>query len=74
MNPVLLAQLIAAVGQVGLPLVEKLLSDIRLGKTETTVTPEDVAEVSRLAHQTAAEIFARSGVALPPPAGPTIGA
>lgn len=65
MSPVLLAQLISAVGTVGLPLVTKLMGDINAGRAQTTVTVEDLAELSRLSQLTAAEIFARHGVTAP---------
>lgn len=65
MNPVLLAQLINTVGTVGLPLVQKLLADIEAGRTQTTVTAADLAELQRLAQQTSAEIIRRAGVVLP---------
>ncbi len=65
MNPVLLAQLINTVGTVGLPLVAKLMEDAKAGRTATTVTAEDLLELHRLANQTAADIFANQGVALP---------
>ncbi len=68
MNPILLAQLISAVGTIGLPLVQKLMEDINAGRTVTTVTPADLAELDRLSKLTAAQIFARVGVTPPPPA------
>lgn len=66
MNPILVAQLISAVGTVGLPLVQKLMADVNAGRTVTTVTPEDVGEVHRLSQLSAAAIFKAAGVALPP--------
>lgn len=68
MNPVLLAQLISSLGTVGLPLVQQIMEDIKAGRTQTTVAPEDIAEVIRLSKQTAADIFARMGVTPPPAA------
>lgn len=65
MNPVLLAQLINTLGTVGLPLITKLMADIEAGKTQTTVTAADLAELERLCKQSAAEIFARAGVKTP---------
>ncbi len=65
MNPVLLAQLINTVGTIGLPLVQKLMGDIAAGRTQTTVTVEDIAELDRLSKQTAAEIFRKAGVTPP---------
>lgn len=68
MNPILLAQLISTVGTVGLPLVQKIMGDIQAGRTATTVTIEDLAELDRLSKLTAAEIFRRAGVDAPPAA------
>lgn len=65
MNPILLAQLIQTLGSVGLPIITKLLADIEAGKTATTVTSADTAEVTRLNGLTAAAIFQKEGVALP---------
>lgn len=62
-----MAQLINTVGTVGLPLVAKLMSDIKAGKTQTTVTPEDLLELKRLSDQTSADIYAKLGI-VPPPA------
>lgn len=67
MSPLLLAQLIAQLGTVGIPLIAKLIADIQAGKTATTVTPEDLAELARLAAQQAEDIYKRLGI-LPPPA------
>lgn len=65
MNPVLLAQLLNTLGTVGLPLVQKLMADIEAGRTQTTVTAEDLAELERLSKLTAADIFRRAGVEQP---------
>lgn len=65
MNPILLAQLINTVGTVGLPLVQKLMKDIEAGRTQTTVTADDLSELERLAKQSAAEIFKKAGVTPP---------
>lgn len=67
MNPVLLANLIAQLGTVALPLISKLMGDITAGRTATTVTPEDLLELKRLSDQTAEDIYARLGIAPPPP-------
>jgi hypothetical protein len=67
MNPILLAELIRAVGTIGLPLVMKLKADIDAGRTKTTVTDEDLAELARLSALTAADIFKRAGVEPPTP-------
>lgn len=66
MDPILLAQLINTVGTVGLPLIAKLMGDIKAGKTQTTVTPEDLLELKRLADQSAADIYRRLGLTPPP--------
>ena len=66
MNPILLASLIQILGTEGIPLILKLKNDIESGKTATTVTDADLAELARLAKQTSADIFARVGVTLPP--------
>lgn len=68
MNPVLLAQLLSTLGTVGLPLIQKLMGDINAGRTATTVTIEDLAELDRLSKLTAAEIFRKAGVI--PPSSP----
>ena len=65
MNPVLLAQLINTLGTVGLPLVQKLVADVEAGRTATTVTAADLAELDRLSRLTAAQILATEGVTLP---------
>lgn len=67
MNPALLANLILELGTVGIPLIIKLKNDIEAGKTATTVTDADLAELARLSALTAAEIFRAAGVT--PPAG-----
>jgi hypothetical protein len=68
MDPILLSQLISTLGTVGLPLIAKLMQDIKAGKTQTTVTPEDLLELKRLADQTSADIYAKLGITPPPPA------
>lgn len=70
MNPLLLAQLLSTLGTVGLPLITKLMGDINAGRTATTVTVEDLAELDRLSKQSAEDIYKRLGI-LPPPADPT---
>lgn len=65
MNPILLAELIRQVGTVGIPLILQLWKDIQDGRTVTTVTPEQLAEVHRLSSQTSADLYARAGVPLP---------
>lgn len=70
MNPVLLAQLINTLGTVGIPYIIKLMGDINAGRTATTVTPEDLAELKRLSDETAEGIYKRLGVTPPPPDAP----
>lgn len=72
MTPLLLAQLLAQFGTVGIPLIGKLVSDINSGKTATTVTPEDLAELNRLASQSAQDIYMRLGIFPPPNAAAPI--
>lgn len=67
MNPVIIAQIIAQLGSVGLPLLEKLIADIEAGRTHSTVTAADIAEVNRLAALKASDILASIGVTLPSP-------
>jgi DNA invertase Pin-like site-specific DNA recombinase len=65
MNPVILAQLLNTLGTVGLPLVQKLMKDIEAGRTQTTVTAEDIAELERLSKQSAADLFKKAGITAP---------
>jgi adenosylcobinamide amidohydrolase len=69
MNPVLLANLLAELGTVGIPLIIKLKTDIEASKTATTVTDADLAELARLSSLTSASIFAAAGVT--PPSAPS---
>ncbi len=71
MNPALLASLINVVGTTGLPLIAQLMTDIKTGKSATTVTPEDLMELHRLSTLTSADILAKQGIVLPPVAPPT---
>lgn len=66
MNPVLLASLIQILGTQGIPLILKLKGDIEAGRTATTVTDADLAELARLASLTSAQIFAAAGVPVVP--------
>jgi hypothetical protein len=68
MSPVLLAQLISTLGTVGLPLIARLIEEVKAGKTQTTVTAEDLLELHRLSNLKAADIFAKQGAPLPPAA------
>lgn len=69
MNPILLAQLLSSLGTVGLPLIQKIVEDVQAGRTATTVTPADLAELDRLSKQSAEDIFKRAGIT--PPAAPS---
>lgn len=66
MNPVLLANLIAQLGAVGIPLILKLKADIDAKKTATTVTDADLTELARLSALTGEGIFRAAGVTPPP--------
>lgn len=44
----------------------KLVDDFEKGRTQTTVTAADFAELDRLSKLTAAQIFAQAGVSVPP--------
>lgn len=68
MNPILLAQILAQLGTVGIPLIAKLMADISAGRTQTTVTVEDLAELARLSNQKAEDIYAKLGITPPPAA------
>lgn len=50
-----------------IPLIAKLVADIEAGRANTTVTLADLAALQQLAIQSAADIYARLGIALPPP-------
>lgn len=67
MNPVLLSNLLVQLGTIGLPLIAKLMGDIKSNRNETTVTPEELLELDRLKKQTAEDIYARLGITPPPP-------
>lgn len=51
-----------------LPVVQKLVTDIAAGRGNKEVTPEDIAELVRLAGQSATDIYAKEGVTPPPTA------
>jgi hypothetical protein len=48
--------------------VQKLVADVEAGRGNQPVTAADLAELNRLAVQSAADIYARLGIALPPAA------
>lgn len=62
-----LLQLVLRYGPSVIPLVSKLTSAIAAGKSNEPVTEADWAELTRLANQTGADIYARMGIAPPPP-------
>lgn len=49
-----------------IPLIAKLTSDIKAGRGNKEVTPEDIAELVRLSSQTSSDIYARLGIEKPP--------
>lgn len=51
-----------------IPLVSKLVANIQAGRGSVTVSDADWAELNRLASQTSGDIYARLGIAPPPPA------
>lgn len=68
MNPLLLAELLKAVGTIGIPLIVKLSDDLGAGRTATTVTAADLLELHRLSTQRSADLYARAGLTPPPAA------
>lgn len=67
------AMLLTAVLQYGpqiIPLVAKLVADIKAGKGQQEPTEADWAELVRLAGQSSADIYAREGITPPPPTAP----
>lgn len=72
MTPLLAAQLVNYGFQYGpkvFELVQKLFDDFEKGRTQTSLTAADVAELSRLSQQSAADILRRNGIELPPQSG-----
>jgi hypothetical protein len=59
--------LVVQFGPTIIPLIAKLVANIQAGKGETKVSDADWAELNRLASQTSADIYARMGIAPPPP-------
>lgn len=51
-----------------IPVVSKLVTDIKAGGTNKEVTVADLAELQALADQSAADIYKRLGITPPPPA------
>lgn len=48
-----------------IPMVAKLVADIKAGGTGKEVTPEDLTELLRLANQTSESIYLRLGITPP---------
>lgn len=69
MTPIaLLVALLNSSGTI-LPLVTKLIEDIRTGKGEQPITEADWAALVALASQSSADIYKREGI-VPPPSVP----
>lgn len=63
------AALLALIMQYGpsvVPLIAKLVADVKAGKGASEVTDADWAELLRLQGLSAASIYQREGIALPP--------
>jgi len=68
------AAILAALLQFGptiIPLISKLVADIKAGKGQTEATPEDWAELNRLASLSAESIYSQLGITPPPPTAST---
>lgn len=63
-----LLQAVLTYGPTVIPLVQKLGADVAAGKGDRVVTPDDLAELNRLANQSAGDIYARMGITPPPAA------
>lgn len=61
-----LLQALLTYGPSIIPLAQKLVADIEAGKGNQTVTAADLAELAKLANQTADDIYARLGITPPP--------
>lgn len=48
-----------------IPLIQKLVVNVQAGKNNENVTPEDWAELTRLASLSSSTIYARLGIAMP---------
>jgi hypothetical protein len=59
-------QAVLTYGPTVVGVLQKLVADIEAGRANEPVTAADLAELQRLGSQTAADIFARAGVKLPP--------
>lgn len=69
MSPLLLASLLdkaLTYGPTAIAIVSKIHADISAGRSQTSVTPEDLAELARLSGLNSKEIYARLGISLPP--------
>jgi hypothetical protein len=66
MNPALILTLLAQYGPSILPLLQKLFADIEAGRTASTVTAQDFADLQKLASQTSGDIYLRLGITPPP--------
>jgi hypothetical protein len=67
MNTAALLTALLTYGPSIIPLVGKLVTDIESGKGRKEVTAADLAELARLASLSSTEIYARLGIAPPPP-------
>lgn len=65
MNAVTLLDAVLKYGPTIIPLVQKLVADIEAGKGNQTVTAADLAELARLAGQSAEDIYAAAGIQPP---------
>lgn len=70
MNFITVLQLVTLYGPTIIPLAQKLAKAISDGKGNQSVTDADWAELVQLSTQTAADIYARLGIALPPTSKP----
>lgn len=66
MTTTALLALIMQYGPSVVPLIAKLVADVKAGKGQTELTDADWAELLRLQSLTGASIYQREGVALPP--------
>lgn len=67
MTPVTLLAAVLQYGPSIIGVVQKLVTDIEAGRGQKEVTAADLAELARLAGQTGEDIYARIGIAPPPP-------
>ena len=66
MSPTLLLSLLTTWGPAILPIVQKLFDDFAANRTQTTVTADDITELTRLSSLTAADIYKELGIQTPP--------